>query len=328
MTFRNEFYALIGVLGLLAWLVSFFNLFKKNQLYLPRKFAGSRISFTRFISFIFGFIGWLLITFALMGPREPSSYVESSIEVNDIYLVVDVSGSMLAEDFHPNRLIAAREMVREFIDLKPIDRVGIILFSENVFTLLPLTTDLELMHEMVDDIDINVGGFLGTGTNIGDAIALAVGRLETSLAKNKVIVMFTDGVSNVGILTPMQGTEIAVEKGVRMHTVAIGTDQDARIPVGRNVLGQTQYSTIPGGSFDTDELIQMAEMTGGRFFHGDSGDALNQIMREIDKLERTEIKLQTQVVYTEKYFWYLFSGIVLFLLSEIIRRTMAREVLV
>lgn len=325
MSFKNEWLALIGILGLIAWLISYFNLFKSSQLYLPKHFKGQGFSFSRFLSFFLGLAAWLLISFSLAGPRTPSKYTESTIEVNDIYLIVDVSGSMLAEDFHPNRLIAAREMVREFIDLEPIDRIGLIIFSENVFTLLPLTTDLDLMREVVKDIDINVGGFLGTGTNIGDALALGVGRLEKSLAENKVIVLFTDGVSNVGILTPMQGTEVAAQKGVRVHTVAIGTDQEARIPVGRNILGQAQYTTIPGGSFDTDELIEMAQMTGGKFFHGDSGDALNQIMREIDKLERTEIKTHAQVVYEEDYLKYLIWGVALFMMSELLRRFGARE---
>ena len=325
MTFRNEWLALIGILGLIFWSLSFFSAFKKSQLILPTSFFNKTFHLSRFFAFVLGFIAWLFIAFALAGPREASHYAESTIEVNDIYLVVDVSGSMLAEDFKPNRLIAAREMVREFIALEPIDRVGIIIFSENVFTLLPLTNDLDLMSDVVDDIDINVGGFLGTGTNIGDALALATGRLEKSLAENKVIVLFTDGVSNVGILTPMQGTELAAELGVRIHTVAIGTDQEARIPVGRNVLGQTQYSSIPGGSFDVEELMEMAEMTGGRFFHGDSPDALNQIMREIDRLERTPIETYDLAVYEELYLPYLIIGVILFLMSEALRRFFYRE---
>lgn len=322
MAYKNEFFLLFGVLGLIFWSIGYFSFFKKDHLYLPSKFLKKRF-FSRLVVFIIGLIGWLFISYSLMGPREPSAFVDSSIEVNDIYLVVDVSGSMLAEDFPPNRLIAAREMVREFINMEPIDRIGLILFSENVFTLLPLTTDLELMHEMVDEI--NVGGFLGSGTNIGDAIALATGRLETSLAENKVIILFTDGVSNVGVLTPMQGTEIAAQKGVRIHTVAIGTDQEARIPVGRNILGQTQYSTIPGGSFDTEELKEMAAMTGGKFFHGDSPNALNQIMREIDRLERTEIQTHSVVIYKELYHQYLLVGVLLLLFSEFLRRMIYKE---
>lgn len=325
MSFRNEWFALFGVLGLILWSVSFFQFFKKAEVYLPKRFRAKPLLGRIFI-YLIGLAGWAYISFALMGPRVPSSITQSNIEVNDIYLAVDVSASMLAEDFYPNRLIAAREMVREFINLKPIDRIGIILFSENVFTLLPLTTDLELMHQMVDEI--NIGGFLGSGTNIGDALALAVGRLERSLADEKVIVLFTDGVHNVGILTPLQGAQKAKERGMRIHTVAIGTDQEARIPVGRNILGQTQYSTIPGGSFDTRELTEMAEMTGGRFFHGDSADALNQIMHEIDRLERTKIETYAQVIYDEKYHQYLLTGFLLFFLAELLRRFFLRESLV
>ena len=191
--FQHPLYAIFGIVGLIFWCISFFYIFKKVQIFLPLKYKKNGFPLLRSMLFLMGLSGWLFISYALMGPRRPMGMDKNTIEVNDIFIVLDLSRSMLAEDFKPNRVEAAKQKIHEFVDLFPKDRIGVVIFAERVFTLLPLTTDLNLIKTMVDQIKL---GPLGDGTNIGDALALAIGRLIQSQAKNKVIILLTDGVSN------------------------------------------------------------------------------------------------------------------------------------
>ena len=325
MVFRNEWFAIFGIVGAIFWCVSFFHWLKKNDLYIPRSYQQKSFRFIRGVLFLIGLTGWGFISFSLAGPREPAGYEKSSVEVNDIFILVDVSRSMLAEDFHPNRLEVAKQKIAEFVDLKPSDRIGIIIFSEQAFTLLPLSTDLELIRQMIKEIRV---GFLGSGTNIGDALGLAVGRLTQSLAENKAVILMTDGVSNVGVMTPIQAAGEAEEKDVKVYTIGIGGSQDARIPVGKNVLGRKQYQTIPGGSIDTKTLQKISSLTNGKFFLANDSQALSNTLGEIEKMEKTEVKTQSRIVYSELYLKYLLYGVGLLMLAELSRRLMTREAIV
>jgi Ca-activated chloride channel family protein len=247
----------------------------------------------------------------------------SDIEVNDIFLVVDVSRSMLADDLKPNRLEVAKEKLREFANLRPTDRIGIIIFSEKVFTLLPLTTDPSLVDQILADIRI---GFLGSGTNIGDALALAVARGQDSKTKNKVIVLLTDGVNNVGNMTPLNAARTAKEYNMKVYTIGLGTTK-SRLPIGKDQLGRQQYQSIPGGSIDVKTLEDISKMTGGKNFMAGSENSLEEILSEIQKLEKTKINNRGQVVYDELFFPYLLWGILMFLLCEFSRRFLMKEVL-
>ena len=204
--FQHITYAGWGILGLIFWVIGYFYFFKKPQLFIPKKYKKSGIPILRSLIFLVGIVGWLYISFALAGPRRPLGMDKNTIEVNDIFIVLDLSRSMLAEDLKPNRFEAAKNKIQEFVSLFPRDRIGIVIFAEKVFTLLPLSTDLNLINKMVAQIRL---GPLGDGTNIGDALALGVGRLLQSLAKNKVMILMTDGVSNVGAMTPLQAAEMA-----------------------------------------------------------------------------------------------------------------------
>lgn len=325
MEFKNPYLALIGIIPMVFWSLEYWKIFKPTELHLPKTNiikSGSKSLF-RFLLFIIGVIAFGLMSFALSGPRLPLKYSPSSVEVNDIYLVLDVSRSMLADDFDPNRLEVAKRKIQEFVALKPLDRLGMIIFSEKAFTLLPLTTDLKLITQVIGDIEI---GGLGSGTNIGDALALAVGRLANSEAKNKIIVLLTDGVNNVGNMTPLQSAETAKEYGVKVYTIAMGTDKNARIPVNGGLFG-TQYQMIPGGSIDTKTLEQISKMTGGKSYLAQSTGALEKVLTDIEKLEKTKINVQNQVVYDELYLNYLLVGVTLLLLSELLRKLILKEVI-
>lgn len=257
-----------------------------------------------------------------MQPRKATKFSPSNIEVNDIILCIDVSRSMLAEDIKPNRLEVAKERIREFVRMRPTDRIAIVIFSEKVFTLLPLTTDPTLVDKVLAEISI---GYLGSGTNIGDGLALGVARAVNSETKNKVIILLTDGVANVGTLTPLQAAEEAKKFGIKVYTIGLGTDEDAKIPVGNGLFGP-QYQLIPGGSIDYKVLKEMSDLTGGKFYPAKSAGGLREILDDIQKLEKTEIKVNHHIVYDEKFYSYLLIGVSLIFLAELLRRIFLRDV--
>lgn len=320
--FQHVTYALWGLVGLLFWLVSFFYWFRKPQLFLPTKYKKKGFPVVRSLIFIAGVVGWLYISFALAGPRKPLGMDKNTIDVNDIIVVLDLSRSMMAEDLKPNRFEAAKQKVSDFVALFPKDRIGIVIFAEKVFTLLPLSTDLELIKKMVEQIKL---GPLGDGTNIGDALALAVGRLIQSQAKSKVILLLTDGVSNVGTLTPLQAAEMAAANKIKIYTIGIGGDKSARIPVGPNMFGVQRYQMIPGGSVDAKGLKEIADMTKGKSYMAGNNKALQNVLDEINRLERTQIEQSGRIIYQELYFKYLLIGICFLIGSELSRRLLLRE---
>ena len=325
MEYKAPMLALLGVMAGLLWSMDYWKLAWVRSL--PVGNVGARQqpwrTFLRWPIFFLGLAGWAYLSYGLTQPRLPHSYSPSSREVNDIFLVVDVSRSMLAEDLRPNRLEVAKEKLREFARMRSQDRLGLVIFSEKVFTLMPLSTDPELLDKVIADIDI---GYLGSGTNIGDGLGLAVARAAESETKNKVIVLLTDGVANVGNLTPMQAAEEAKKQGIKVYTIGLGGSADARIPVGKSIFGM-QYQLIPGGSIDYKVLKEMATLTGGKFYPAGDEQALKNILTDINKLERTEIKVENQVIYDELYYKYFATGLLLFLCAELLRRLLLKEVL-
>jgi len=309
--------AFIGILGFLGWLLFFFPIFKKPNLIVPN-LSKNKFALLIRIAFLFlGIFAWANIIYSMMLPRLPMGRTNSKIEINDIYLVVDCSRSMLADDFHPNRFEVAKKKIIEFVELRPTDRVGIITFAEKVFTLLPLSTDIELVRRVVPEINM---GLLGNGTNIGDALGLAVARLVSSPAKTKIIVLLTDGVSNVGNLTPLQSAEEAKKNNIKVYTIGIGTDERARIPSFRP--GQMQ--NIPGGSIDVETLNQISVMTNAKFYYAKDDSSLGQILKDINELEKTEIEKSGTVIYKDLYYKYLKIGFVLLLLIELFKSLIFR----
>lgn len=322
MEFKSLYLGALGLIAFVIWGLEFWKVFKSNQLFIPNNIEKAGVTKVRVPIFIIGAIGWLLISFAITGPRKPLKFSPNNIEVNDIYLVVDVSRSMLAEDLKPNRLEVAKLKLREFASLRPTDRIGIIMFSEKVFTLLPLTTDPGLIDQVLSDIKI---GFLGSGTNIGDALALAVARGQSSDTKNKVIILLTDGVNNVGNTTPLKSAELAAEYNMKVYTIGLGASKNAKLPVSNGIFGK-RYQNMPGGAIDVETLQKISEKTGGKTYMASSEESLNEILTDIQQLEKTKIKSQGQVVYDELFFPYLLWGVILFLLSELSRRFIVKEI--
>ena len=324
MEFKYPHLLWLGVVAGIMWALDYWKVFQRAQLYFPQgqsPFAWWKKTL-RIVLFTAGAVGWAYLSYSLMQPRKPQKYSPSNIEINDIVITIDVSRSMLAEDLKPNRLEVAKEKIREFTRLRPTDRISVIIFSEKVFTLLPLTTDPTLVDKVLSEISI---GYLGSGTNIGDGLALSVARAVNSDTKNKVIILLTDGVANVGTLTPIQAAEEAKKYGIKVYTIGLGTDGDAKIPVGPGVFG-TQYQLIPGGSIDYKTLKEISDLTGGKFYPAKSEDALKEILNDIQKLEKTEIKVNHQIVYDEQFYYYLLLGVAILFGVEVLRRLLLKDV--
>jgi Ca-activated chloride channel homolog len=325
MEYKYPLLVWLGGFAALVWALDFWKVFHRIPFYLPAQ--EKRLHWWKrslqFILFFTGIIGWSFLSYSMMQPRKAQKIMPDNIAVSDIVLCIDVSRSMLAEDIKPNRLEVAKQRMMEFAMMRPTDRIAVVLFSEKVFTLLPLTRDPDLVAQTISDISI---GMLGSGTNIGDGIALSVARAVNSETKNKVVILLTDGVANVGSMTPIQATEEAKKYGIKIYTIGLGTDDDAKIPVGNGVFGM-QYQLIPGGSIDYEVLKEISAMTGGKFYPAQSNEALKEILDDIQKLEKTEIKINNRVVYDEQYYWFFALGTALILLVELLKRLLLKDVL-
>ncbi len=323
MEYFFEWPLFLSILCAVVWLVEILGYFKKTNLYIPKSYSSKKKKLIRIPVILMGLIGWAYLIYASMFPRLPLGFSNQKIEVKDIYFVVDVSRSMLANDFKPNRLEVSKQKIKEFVDMRPNDRIGIVMFAEKVFTLLPLTIDLKLVREVVDEIQI---GFLGNGTNIGDALALGVARVVQSLAKTKIIILLTDGVSNVGTMTPLQAAEEAKKQKVKIYTIGVGGNVEAQIPTGVGLTSNT-YQNIPGGSIDFENLQKIAELTGGKSYLASNEKSLLSVLIDISKLEKTEIETSGHTLYEEKFYRYFMIGFLLFMLCEFARRVYLREVI-
>jgi len=240
---------------------------------------------------------------ALARPQSVSDKQNISTEGIDIVLELDLSGSMLAEDFNPNRIEAAKQVASEFIDGRTNDRIGLVVFQAQSFTQCPLTTDYPVLKNLLREVK---SGMIADGTAIGLAIANGVNRLKESKAKSKVMVLLTDGVNNRGEIDPITAARIAATYGIRIYTVGVGAQGEAPYPV------QTQFGIrrqmIP---VDLDEkgLTQVADMTGGKYYRATDNRKLKAIYKEIDQLERTKIEVTAYKRYSELYGGWLLAGL-------------------
>lgn len=227
----------------------------------------------------------MLLTVTLARPRGFIGYSKSSTEGIDIVISVDVSLSMLAKDFKPNRLEAAKKTAAEFIRNRANDRIGLVAFSGESIMMCPVTTDHMRMLEQVEALRT---GMLEDGTAIGDGLASAVARLKDSEAKSKVVILLTDGINNKGMIYPETAADMAQAFGIRVYTIGVGTRGKAESPVGIYPNGQVMYQFMDV-EIDDQLLTQIAEKTGGHYFRATNNEKLRDIYTEIDKLEKTRL---------------------------------------
>ncbi len=325
-TFANPQY--LWLLLLLVPLIVWYVLKQKNynpslRLSTTKPFEGLKPSvkvWSRHILFVFRIVALALLIFILARPQSKDVWKDVSVKGIDIMLDLDVSGSMLARDFKPDRLEAAKEVATQFINDRPNDRIGLVIFAGEAFTQCPLTADHAALINLLKDVKT---GLLEDGTAIGEGLATAVNRLKDSQAKSKTIILLTDGVNNSGSVDPLTAAEIAKTYGIRVYTIGVGTYGEAPYPVQTPFGIQYQPMKV---EIDEPLLKQIAQTTGGEYFRATNKKKLEEIYRKIDKLEKTKIKVKEMSKKTDQYIWFGITALVLLLVEFVLRHTIYRNI--
>lgn len=267
---------------------------------------------------------FVLLILILARPQTRNSWNNKSVEGIDIMLAMDVSGSMLAEDLRPNRIEAAKQVAAEFIAGRPNDNIGLTIFAGEAFTQCPMTTDHASLLNLLQNVrtDIATRGLIQDGTAIGMGLANAVSRLKDSKAKSKVVILLTDGSNNRGDLSPMTAAEIAKSLGIRVYTIGVGTNKVAPYPM--VVAGSVQYVNIPV-EIDSKTLSDIAAATEGDFYRATNNKELQNIYKEIDKLEKSKLSVKTYSKKYEAYQPFAIAAVLLLLLEILLRITIFRK---
>ncbi len=274
----------------------------------------------RHLPFVLALGGLSLLLLSMTRPQ--SSHEEEDITVDgiDIMIAMDFSASMLARDFKPDRLEAARAMALRFIADRPNDRIGLVVYEGEAFTQCPLTTD----HVVLSDLFLRArSGLIDGGTAVGVGLATAINRLTESTRKSKVIILMTDGVNNAGAMQPLDAAQIAEQKGIRVYTIGVGTRGMASTPYSMGFNGQYQYKMMPV-EIDEDMLRQVADITGGKYFRATDEKKLKAVYEEIDHLEKTREKVTRYSRHSDKYFPLLLAGCSLLAIGLLLERTLLR----
>ena len=332
MTFAHPFYLLLLLLlPLLAWLKGRRGrapAFLYSSLKLVegltrarRSRAGTFLSALRWLSLAF-------LIVALAQPRLTKSTTTIKASGVDIAVAFDLSGSMLSEDFvvkggRVNRFNMARSVLKQFIDERPADRIGLAVFASQAYIATPLTLDHEFLQENLDRLEI--GAISQNQTAIGDGLGTAVNRLRDLKSKSKIVILMTDGVNNAGKLNPLLAADAAAALGIKVYTIGIGTQGTAPMPAGRNpYTGQMTYQNVPV-DVDEETLEKIAGTTGGKYYRADNAEKFRQIYAEIDRLEKTEATVNKYAEFKELFPWFLSAGFLLLLLELVLGQTVFRR---
>ncbi len=273
----------------------------------------------RHIPFFLRLLTVVLFIIALARPQSFGSGENVYAEGIDIALVLDISGSMLAEDFKPNRLEAAKKITSDFIDERTNDRIGLVIFSREAFTQCPLTIDYVVLKNLLKDIK---SGMLEDGTAIGNALANGVNRLKDSKAKSKVMILLTDGVNNAGEVDPVSAAEIARTFGIRIYTIGVGTIGQAPYPF--NTPFGVQYQYVPV-EIDEKILKTIAEQTGGKYYRATGNRKLEDIYKQIDSLEKTRVEVTSYRTKKELFYPFVALGLLFLFIELSLSQTIFRK---
>lgn len=273
----------------------------------------------RHIPFALRMLALALFIVALARPQSFSSGENIYTEGIDIALVMDISGSMLAEDFRPNRIEAAKSVVTDFIDGRTTDKIGLVVFSGESFTQCPLTVDYNVLKGLLKDIK---SGMIVDGTAIGNAIANGVNRLKASKSKSKVMILLTDGMNNAGEIDPNTAAQIAKTFGIRIYTIGVGTIGQAPYPM-QTPFG-IRYQMMPV-EIDEGLLRRVADMTGGKYYRATNNKKLKTIYSEIDSMEKTKVEITSFRNAAEKFYPWVTAGLLLLALELALSRTYLKK---
>lgn len=261
------------------------------------------------------------IIIILARPQTRDSWRTSSTEGTDIILALDISSSMLARDFKPDRFEAAKKVASKFVSGRESDNIGIVIFAGESFTAVPMTTDRSLLVNYINDISMNM---LEDGTAIGDGLATSINRIKDGKAKSKSIILLTDGSNNTGNVAPITAAEIAKKYGIKVYTIGVGKNGNAPFPQ-QNMFGRIEYVNMPV-VIDEETLKNIASITGGVYFRATSNNVLNEIFDEIDKLEKTEMDVKHFSHTEDNYMPWALLALTLFLIEIVLRHTLLRTI--
>jgi Ca-activated chloride channel homolog len=332
MTFAHPYLLLLLLLlPPLAWL--------KGRRGLPPAFLYSSVKLVEGLTHVrrsragnfLAALRWLVLAafiVALAQPRFMKSQTTVKASGVDIAVALDMSGSMISEDFvvngkRVNRFNMARSVLKNFIDQRPGDRIGLIVFATQAFIATPLTLDHDFLQENLDRLEI--GSINQNQTAIGDALSTAVNRLRDLKSKSKIVILMTDGVNNAGKIQPLLAADAARALGIKVYTIGIGEQGTAPMPVGRNpYTGQMMYQNV---AVDVDEatLQKIADATGGKYYRADNAEKFRQIYAEIDKLEKTEATINKYTEFRELFPWFVWSGLAILLGELALGQTIFRR---
>ena len=330
MAFAHPYFLLLLLLiPPLAWL--------KGRRGVPPAFVYSSVQLVRGMQNITrsrsgGFLmslRWLILAIfivALAQPRLTKSQTTVKASGVDIVVALDMSGSMISEDFvvkgeRVNRFNMARTVLKGFIDKRPNDRIGLVLFATQAYIATPLTLDHDYLHENIDRLEI--GAISENSTAIGDGLGTAVNRLRDLKSKSKIVILMTDGQNNSGKLDPLLAAEAAAAVKVKVYTVGIGERGQAPMP-GRDMFGRKVYQMVPV-DVDEETLQKIADKTGGKYYRADNAEKFKQIYDEIDKLEKTEAVINKYTEFTELFPWLVAAGAALLLIELVLAQTAFRR---
>jgi Ca-activated chloride channel family protein len=282
------------------------------------------LPYLKYLNFAFLVVALSFLIFAVARPQDDmdaEEYSKKFQEGIDIMIAMDVSGSMLAEDFKPNRLEAGKRVGLEFIDKRPNDRIGLVVYEGESYTKCPLTTDHKVLRELFREVKT---GLIDGGTAVGTGLAVALNNLRDTTRKSRVIILLTDGVSQGGEIDPKTAASIAKAYGVRVYTIGVGTNGNAIMPV------PTPFGVVKQKvpvKIDEESLKHIASQTGGKYFRATDDNKLREIYDEIDELEKSRTKvLEYKIDPPERYHGFLLWGIILLLSNFILTNTIFRSI--
>ena len=287
---------------------------KVSSMAVIRKSSSWKSTF-RHAPFVIRLLAVCCIIMAMARPQTRNDEELKNGQGIDIVLCLDVSGSMLAQDFLPDRLEASKNMAAAFVDMRPTDRIGVVIFSGESFTLVPLTTDKAVLKNQIFGIN---RGLLEDGTAIGDGLGVSVDRLKNVKTKSKVIILLTDGEDQGGRIDPLAGKELAKAYGIRVYTIGVGSEGYAPVPTADG----TRQQKV---NIDENLLRMIATETGGLYFRARDNESLKNIYQEIDKLEKSRIEVTSLKRYTERFFPFAFAAAALLFLEIFLRYTLFKK---
>jgi Ca-activated chloride channel family protein len=263
----------------------------------------------------------ILLILVLARPQSSNQWEQVTTEGIDIVMCMDVSSSMRAMDFKPNRLEASKNVGIEFVNARQNDRFGLVVFAGESFTQCPMTTDRAVVINFMKDIDF---GVIEDGTAIGMGLATAVNRIKDSKAKSKVIILLTDGINNRGDVGPVTAAELAESFGIRVYTIGVGSQGNALVPV-QDMFGRIVTQNMPV-EIDEQVLRNIAETTDGAYFRATNNNKLREIYQEIDQMEKTRLDVKQFSKKKEEYFPFLLAALLLLLTEVFLRYTLLRTI--